>query len=72
LDTKPSLKDFANNLIPTLNTGISKINVQKKRIEDFFEDFMVFQARVEPMNSMLVNIVEGGSVRKIICIFAPK
>ncbi len=38
LDTKPSLKDFANNLIPTLNTGISKINVQKKRIEDFFED----------------------------------
>ena len=38
MDTKPSLKDFANNLIPTLNTGISKINVQKKRIEDFFED----------------------------------
>ncbi|MBK6835089.1 MAG: ATP-binding protein [Bacteroidetes bacterium] len=38
LDTKPKLKDFANTLIPTLNTGISKIEVQKKRIEDVFED----------------------------------
>lgn len=32
---------------------------------DFFEDFMVFQARVEPMNSILVNIIEGGSVQEI-------
>ena len=46
-------------------------NVKKSEIsiktveEDFFEDFMVFQARVEPMNSMLVNIVEGGSVQEI-------
>lgn len=32
---------------------------------DFFEDFMVFQARVEPMNSILVNIIEGGSVQQI-------
>ena len=46
-------------------------NVKKSEItiksveEDYFEDFMVFQARVEPMNSMLVNIVEGGSVQEI-------
>lgn len=32
---------------------------------DFFEDFMAFQARVEPMNSILVNIIEGGSVQQI-------
>ncbi len=31
----------------------------------FFEDFMVFQAKVEPLNVMLVNIVEGGSVKEI-------
>lgn len=47
------------------------LNVKKQEItikavtQDFFEDFLVFQARVEPMNSMLVNIVEGGSVQEI-------
>lgn len=30
-----------------------------------FEDFMTFEARVEPLNSVLVNIVEGGSVQEI-------
>lgn len=33
--------------------------------EDYFEDFMVFQAITEPLNSILVNIVEGGSVQEI-------
>ena len=47
------------------------LNVKKEEVtiktveEDFFEDFMVFQAKVEPMNSILVNIVEGGSVQEI-------
>jgi HlyD family secretion protein len=47
------------------------LNVKKQEItikvveQDFFEDFLVFQARVEPMNSMLVNIIEGGSVQEI-------
>lgn len=30
-----------------------------------FEDFTVFSARVEPMQTMLVNILEGGSVQEI-------
>lgn len=46
------------------NVAQSEITI--KTVEsDFFEDFMVLQARVEPMNSILVNIVEGGSVQEI-------
>lgn len=46
--------------------NVKKDEISIKTVEtDFFEDFMVFQARVEPMNSMLVNIVEGGSVQEI-------
>ena len=48
----------------TFNVKKSEITIKSVE-EDFFEDFMVFQARVEPMNSMLVNIVEGGSVQEI-------
>lgn len=32
---------------------------------DYFEDFIIFQAKVEPLNAQLVNIVEGGSVQEI-------
>lgn len=55
-------------------TSVTKkrsLNVKKEEIsiktveEGFFEDFLVFQARVEPMNSMLVNIIEGGAVQEI-------
>lgn len=46
--------------------NVKKTEITIKSVEvDFFEDFMTFQARVEPMNSMLVNIVEGGSVQEI-------
>jgi len=46
--------------------NVKKNEISIKTVEqDFFEDFMVFQARVEPMNSILVNIVEGGSVQEI-------
>lgn len=48
----------------TFNVKKSEITIKSVE-EDYFEDFMVFQARVEPMNSMLVNIVEGGSVQEI-------
>lgn len=57
-------------IISTLNKKRS-LNVKKDEItiktveEGFFEDFLVFQARVEPMNSMLVNIIEGGAVQEI-------
>lgn len=38
LDTNEDLKIFANHLIPSLNTGISKIEIQKEKVEDFFEN----------------------------------
>lgn len=45
---------------------VKRSEVTIKAVENnFFEDFMVFQARVEPMNSILVNILEGGSVQEI-------
>lgn len=46
--------------------NVKKAEITIKTVEsDYFEDFMVFQARVEPMNSILVNIIEGGSVQEI-------
>ena len=48
----------------SLNVKSAEISI--KTVEDgFFEDFLVFQARVEPLNSMLVNIIEGGAVQEI-------
>lgn len=48
----------------SLNVNRSEIAI--KIVEDgFFEDFLVFQARAEPLNSMLVNIIEGGAVQEI-------
>lgn len=45
---------------------VKRSEVTIRAVENnFFEDFMVFQARVEPMNSILVNILEGGSVQEI-------
>ena len=39
---------------------------QYKTVEnEYFEDFIVLQARVEPLNSILVNIIEGGAVQEI-------
>lgn len=46
--------------------NVKKAEISIKTVEEgFFEDFLVFQARVEPMNSMLVNIIEGGAVQEI-------
>ena len=46
--------------------NIKKAEISIKTVEEgFFEDFLVFQARVEPMNVMLVNIIEGGAVQEI-------
>jgi len=48
----------------SLNVNRSEITI--KIVEnDYFEDFIVLQARVEPLNSMLVNIIEGGAVQEI-------
>lgn len=48
----------------SLNVKADELLV-KEVSEDFFEDFIVFQAKVEPLNTMLVNIIEGGSVKEI-------
>ena len=46
--------------------NVKKAEISIKTVEDgYFEDFLVFQARVEPMNVMLVNIIEGGAVQEI-------
>lgn len=48
----------------SLNVKASEVIV-KTASNEYFEDFMVFQARVEPLNAMLVSIIEGGSVQEI-------
>ena len=48
----------------SLNVNPSEISI--KTVEDgFFEDFILFQAKVTPLNSMLVNVIEGGAVQEI-------
>ena len=46
--------------------NISRSEITIKTVEnDYFEDFIVFQAKVEPLNSMLLNVIEGGSIQEI-------
>lgn len=35
LDEDPSIKDFANKFIPSLNTGISEIEIEKRKFDEF-------------------------------------
>ncbi len=45
---------------------VKREEISIKTVENnFFEDFIVFQAKVEPLNSMLLNVVEGGSIQEI-------
>lgn len=55
---------FAFNTKRTLNVKTDELVIQKAE-KEFFEDFVVFQAKVEPLNVMLVNVTEGGSVKEI-------
>jgi HlyD family secretion protein len=48
----------------SLNVKADELSIQKVE-RAFFEDFVVFQAKVEPLNVMLVNVTEGGSVKEI-------
>ncbi|WP_342662431.1 efflux RND transporter periplasmic adaptor subunit [Flavobacterium gelidilacus] len=48
----------------SLNVKQSEISIKTVE-DDFFEDFILFQAKVTPLNSMLVNIIEGGAVQEI-------
>ena len=46
--------------------NVKKVEIAIKTVENnFFEDFMSFQAKAVPLNSMLVNIIEGGAVQEI-------
>lgn len=55
---------FSFNSKRTLNVKAEEISIQKVE-KAFFEDFVVFQAKAEPLNVMLVNVTEGGSVKEI-------
>lgn len=48
----------------SLNVNKSEISIKKVE-EGYFEDFILFQAKVTPLNSMLVNVIEGGAVQEI-------
>lgn len=48
----------------SLNVNKSEISIKSVE-KGFFEDFIVFQAKVTPLNSMLVNVIEGGAVQEI-------
>lgn len=48
----------------TLNVKTSELLIKEVK-QDFFEDFIVFQARTEPLHSMLINVIEGGSVQEV-------
>ncbi len=46
--------------------SVNKSEITLKTVEKaYFEDFIVVQAKVEPLNSMLLNVVEGGSIKEI-------
>ena len=46
--------------------NVKKNEITIKTVENnFFEDFMSFQAKAVPLNSMLVNIIEGGAIQEI-------
>lgn len=47
-----------------LKVSAAEISIQRVE-EDYFEDFLSFQAEVEPLHSVWVNVVEGGSVQEI-------
>lgn len=48
----------------TLNINTTEVLI-KTASNEYFEDFITFEARVEPLHSLFVNIVEGGSVQEI-------
>lgn len=48
----------------TLNVKRADVLIKKVK-KDNFEDFVVFQAQVDPLHSLLVNVIEGGSVQEL-------
>ncbi len=62
---------FAGYFIYAAVTKKRSLTVKRDEIiiktveKNYFEDFIVFQAQVEPMNSMLLNVIEGGAIQEI-------
>src|SRR5690606_37744991 len=52
----------------TLNVKTSELLIKEVK-QDFFEDFIVFQAKTDPLHSMLINVIEGGSVQEVFVEF---
>jgi len=54
-----------------VGTRSSSLNIKKEELliksvkYDVFEDFVVFQAQIDPLHAMLINIVEGGAVQEL-------
>ncbi|UPQ77681.1 HlyD family efflux transporter periplasmic adaptor subunit [Flavobacterium azooxidireducens] len=48
----------------SLDVSSSEVSIKSVMVENF-EDYIVFQAKVEPLNSMLINVIEGGSTQEI-------
>jgi HlyD family secretion protein len=47
----------------TLNVNKNEI-VIKTITEDFFEDYVIFQSKVIPLHSMVVTLIEGGTIKE--------
>lgn len=55
-----------SSLTKKRSLDVKKSEITIKTVENnYFEDFIVFQAKVEPLNSMLLNVIEGGSIQEI-------
>ncbi|WP_026979142.1 efflux RND transporter periplasmic adaptor subunit [Flavobacterium tegetincola] len=57
---------ITTSLTKKRSLNVNKAEISIKTVEEgFFEDFILFQAKVTPLNSMLVNVIEGGAVQEI-------
>lgn len=48
----------------TLNVDASRISVREV-VEGKFDDIIILNGKIEPLNSILLNVVEGGAVQEI-------
>ncbi len=55
---------YLANKPSSLKVKRSEILIKEVK-KEAFEDFVIFQAQVEPLNAVLVNVVEGGSVQEL-------
>lgn len=48
----------------TLTVNKSELMI-KEVTEEYFEDYIVFQAQIQPLHSILINVIESGSVQEL-------